>query len=834
MYNPPQPEQPDAPRVSAVGRRRRVYDLGIMSEHRSDGRRKSDDALRQSEERYRRLVDLSPDAVFIIQAARVTFVNPAGVKLVGARDASEVVGRGVEELIHPDEQQVVLSRINEVLEGARPTVFAERRYKRFDGESIDVEVASTLYPDPAGPAIQVILRDITERKRAEAASHESEERFRQIAESIDEVFWITPPDKNRMIYVSPAYEKIWGRPCADLYVNPRNWLAPIHVEDRDRVIHAALTKQTEGTYDEEYRILRPDGDERWIRDRAFPLRDDGGEIYRIVGLAEDITHRKRVESEIRALSEQLEARVVERTVQLKDANDALRKADSRQRALLNAIPDLVFRIHREGTVLDFSAPQGKSILPADQIIGMNLSASPLPEEVRTALNDAIGRAIDGATVLPLEYAFPMGSGTRHFEARIVRSGPDEVVATIRDITERKTAEAQRERLEQQLRQSQKMEAIGTLAGGIAHDFNNILTAILGYAELLRGQVRGQTGVEERLAEIAKAGARAKDLVSQILTFSRRQEHTRTTMSLGPTIDEALRLLRAAIPASIEIDAAVDPDLPPVMADATQIHQVVMNLAANAAAAMANGPGTLRVRCTAVDLDAPAGADAGLSAGKYVRLAIEDTGCGMPREILDRIFDPFFTTKGPGEGTGLGLSVVHGIVKAHEGAILVDSVVGQGTVFRIYFPALHERQLSGARPRSQPIGGQGEHVLCIDDEPALVELLRDQLAALGYRVTAHVSPLEALSDFLARPLDFDVVLSDLTMPAMSGIDLVERILRVRPDLPIVMATGYGHVTYEERARELGVRPLLYKPFTMAVLGEAIQDALASARAESGGL
>ncbi len=804
-----------------------------MSDHRSEGRRRSDDALRQSEDRYRRLVDLSPDAVLIVQAGVVVFVNPAGVRLLGLGDESNVLGRSALDFVHPDERRVVKSRMDEVLDGERPTMFQERRYVRFDGEALDLEVAATLYPDPAGPAIQIILRDIAERKRAETASHESEERFRQIAESIDEVFWITPPDKNRMIYVSPAYEKIWGRPCSELYVNPRNWLAAIHPDDRDRVIHAALTKQAEGTYDEEYRILRPDGAERWIRDRAFPLRDAKGEIYRIVGLAEDITDRKTVESQIRSLSEQLEARVVERTVQLRDANEALRKADSRQRALLNAIPDVVFRLHRDGTFLDFSAPHGDTLLPSDRIIGSNLMTATIPEEVRVAMKSAIERAVDTGGVVPLEYALAADSGTRRFEARIVRSGPDEVVATIRDITERKSAEVHRERLEQQLRQSQKMEAIGTLAGGIAHDFNNILTAILGYAELLRGQVRGQAGVEERLAEIAKAGARAKDLVSQILTFSRRQEHTRTTMSLGPAIDEALKLLRAAIPATIEIDAQVDSDVPPVLADATQIHQVVMNLAANAAAAMAGGTGRLRVRCSAVELDQAAASDVGLRTGRFVRLVIEDSGCGMPPEVLERIFDPFFTTKGPGEGTGLGLSVVHGIVKAHEGAILVESRVGEGTAFRIYFPALAEHEPSGARPRPTTIEGQGEHVLCVDDEPALVELLRDQLMTLGYRVTAHVSPLEALSDFLSRPLDFDVMLTDLTMPGMSGADLAERILKARPDMPIVMATGYGHVMSEERARELGLRPLLYKPFSMAALGDAIQDALASARAGSGG-
>jgi PAS domain S-box-containing protein len=804
-----------------------------MSDHRSDGRRRSDDALRQSEDRYRRLVDLSPDAVLIVQDGLVIFANPAGRRLLGGSDDAVVVGRPALDFLHKDEHAVVATRMNEVLNGARQNIFQERRYKRFDGTPLDVEVAATLYPDPGGPAIQIILRDISQRKRAEAKTRETEERFRQIAESIDEVFWITPPDKNRMIYVSPAYEQIWGRPCAELYVNPRNWIAAVHPDDRDRVIHAAMTKQTQGAYDEEYRIVRPDGSERWIRDRAFPLRDDTGEIYRIVGLAEDITARKTVESEIRALSEQLEARVAERTAQLGDANEALRAADSRQRALLNAIPDAVLRIRRDGTFLDFSAPHGTALLPPERIIGSNLREPAIPEGVRTALTSAIERAVSTGAVVVLEYALPADGGARQFEARIVRSGSDEVVATIRDITERKSAEAHRERLEQQLRQSQKMEAIGTLAGGIAHDFNNILTAILGYAEVLRAHVRGQPGVEERLAEIAKAGARAKDLVAQILTFSRRQEHSRTTMSLGPAIDDTLKLLRAAIPASIEIDAQVDPNLPPVLADATQIHQVVMNLAANAAAAMAGGPGRLRVRCAAVDLDDAAATDAGLTAGRYVRLAIEDTGCGMAPEVLERIFDPFFTTKGPGEGTGLGLSVVHGIVKAHDGAIQVESRVGEGTAFRVHFPALADHRPARERARTRTIEGQGEHVLCVDDEPALVELLRDQLTALGYRVTSHVSPVEALADFFSRPLDFDVLLTDLTMPAMSGADLAERIIAARPDLPIVMATGYGHIMSEERARGLGLRPLLYKPFTLVQLGDAIQDALASARAASGG-
>ena len=803
-----------------------------MSEHRSEGRRKSDEALRQSEERYRRLVDLSPDAVVIVQAGHIVFVNPAAVTLLAANAPAEIVGRRALDFLHPDEHPALLAGIQEVFEGTKTAAFVERRCLRFDGTTIDVEVAATLYPDPGGPAIQIILRDITHRKRAEVALRKSEERFREIAESIDEVFWITSPDKNRMIYVSPAYEKIWGRSCADLYANPRTWLSPIHPDDRDRVIEASLTRQSLGTYDEAYRIVVPDGSIRWIRDRAYPIFDDTGTIARIIGLAEDITERKRVEAELVELSGQLEARVVERTAQLREANEALRGAEARQRAIMSAIPDLVLRIRRDGLYLDFLAPRGAAPMPPDRIIGSRLNESGFPTGVALAIQAGIERALSSGRVESLEYDLAVEGQQRFFEARIAPSGAEEIVATVRDVTDRKLAEAQRERLEHQLRQSQKMEAIGTLAGGIAHDFNNILTAIIGHTELLRAKRPGDTDLQERLNEIAKAGGRAKELVAQILTFSRRQERTRTQIALGPVVREALQLLRAAIPASIAIEAEVDADVPEVFADATQIHQVVMNLAANAAAAMASRPGRLKVGLGAVRVDAALAArHPTLSAGPYVRLQVRDEGVGMPPEVVERIFDPFFTTKDAGEGTGLGLSVVHGIVTAHDGVILVDSCPDTGTTFDLYFPAVTGGASAPSRPHPAAPRGAGEHILCIDDESTLVELRLEQLEALGYRVTTHTSPVEALADFLARPFAFDLVLTDLTMPGMNGADLIDRLRAVRPELRVVMATGYGRVISEDRAKELGIGKLLLKPFSMAALGEAIHDALAGGRITS---
>jgi len=452
--------------------------------------------------------------------------------------------------------------------------------------------------------------------------------------------------------------------------------------------------------------------------------------------------------------------------------------------------------------------------------------------VAGALHAAIERALDNMRVEALEYDLQVEGEKRYFEARIAPSGVDEIVATVRDITNRKLAEAERERLEHQLRQSQKMEAIGTLAGGIAHDFNNILTAIIGHTELLRAKRPGDADLQDRLVEIAKAGGRAKELVAQILTFSRRQERTRTQIALGPVVHEALKLLRAAIPASTEIAADVDPHVPDVFADATQIHQVVMNLAANAAAAMAGRAGRLRVSLAAVDVDdALAARHPALAPGPYVRLMVEDDGAGMEPEVMERIFDPFFTTKRAGEGTGLGLSVVHGIVSAHDGAILVESRLGVGTAFQVFFPAVATGATAASHPHPAAPLGSGEHVLCVDDEPTIAELLKAQLEALGYHVTTHTSPIEALADFLARPFAFDVVVTDLTMPGMNGADLAERLLAVRPELRVVMATGYGRVMSEERARELGIGKVLLKPFSMSALAEAIQQALAGGRITS---
>ena len=387
------------------------------------------------------------------------------------------------------------------------------------------------------------------------------------------------------------------------------------------------------------------------------------------------------------------------------------------------------------------------------------------------------------------------------------------------------AQIERQAMERQLRQAQKLEAIGTLAGGIAHDFNNILSAMNGYAELARIDIGDDAAVLAHLEAIAQGGARGAKLVRQILTFSRRQEQERIPTELGPVVTEVVTLLNATLPATIEIVTTIAPDLPLVLADATEVHQVLMNLCTNAWHAMHERPGRLEVRLEALVADADfAEAHPPLTTGDYVRLSVGDTGHGMDADTMARIFEPFFTTKGPQVGTGLGLSVVHGIMQAHDGAITVYSQPGEGTTFHLYFPA-HASDAAPVVERQQELPrGDGQRVLFVDDEVPLAHMGRKMLERLGYVVTAVTSPAEALAIFSANPQSFDLVFTDLTMPGRSGTDLAADMIARRHDLRIVLVTGYTTLT-SERVRRLGIRELALKPLTLHRLATIAQRALA---------
>jgi PAS domain S-box-containing protein len=636
-------------------------------------------ALRASEASSRlreEALEAMPMGVLLADAhRRILYANPAFTRLTGYR-ADEVMGRNCVFLQGPETSQTEIAAMRAAFREQRAYEGEVLNYRR-DGSSFWNHVSITPVRDAAGRISNYIgvQLDVSARRSTEEALRVSEERFRQIAENIHEVFWLTDPERQKMLYISPAYETIWGRPCAEILARPSEWLKAVHPDDQSRVA-VASRRQIEGDYNETYRVVRPDGTIRWVRDRAYPIRDAHGRVYRIVGTAQDIT-----------------------------------------------------------------------------------------------------------------------------ETRL---------------------------LEEQFLQAQKMEAIGTLAGGIAHDFNNILAAITGYTELLQLQVSGTSPqTDAYLKALTQAGARATALVRQILTFSRPGRHERRPVELAHVVQEPLSLLRATIPAMISFDIDLASDLPPVLADPTQVHQVLMNLGTNAGHAMADGPGRLSVKLEAVDVtvEQSVGAGGKLRPGHHVRLTVGDTGRGMTREVLDRIFEPFFSTKAPGEGTGLGLAVVHGVMQAHDGAVLVRSTPGEGTVFELYFPAHAPQEAPMPIEKEAPLPqGKGERIVLIDDEESIIQVGKLMLSQLGYHVDASSDSAAMLESLRGRLHEVDIVVSDVAMPGMSGPEFAGHLHDLRPGLPIILMTGYDATLSYDRLQKIGVREVLAKPFSVRELASAVRRVL----------
>jgi two-component system cell cycle sensor histidine kinase/response regulator CckA len=395
---------------------------------------------------------------------------------------------------------------------------------------------------------------------------------------------------------------------------------------------------------------------------------------------------------------------------------------------------------------------------------------------------------------------------------------------VNEFQNRNKAESVESLLEARYSQFQHLQAIGTLAGGIAHDFNNILFGIQGYAELaLEDAPEGSTQAGN-LTEILHGCHRAKELVHQILAFSRQDRIEKMPVYLTPLIKETVKLLRASIPSSIAIQTQYAPDLPRVDAKPNRIHQVIMNLCTNAAQAIGNAPGTIRItldlKNVAPSPDAP---DSRLPSGDYVRLVVQDDGQGIPEELLGRIFEPFFTTKAQGKGSGMGLSVVHGIVQTHQGHIFVQSLPEQGARFEVWLPAVTENQETGETVQSPPAKGS-ERILYVDDERALGLMMNRMLTSLGYAITVCDNPTRALAMVQDQPLAFDLVITDLTMPQMTGLVLADKLSQVRPDLPVLLCTGYGDQIGENKCREVGILELIHKPVSKMELATVIRRAL----------
>jgi signal transduction histidine kinase/DNA-binding response OmpR family regulator len=531
---------------------------------------------------------------------------------------------------------------------------------------------------------------------------------------------------------------------------------------------------------------------------------------RIVHLGKTVVsalEQKRLRDERKQTIEELHWKTTLLEAQLESSIDGILVVDKTGKQVLQnrrmtelwKIPEHIVQAKDEAAQVAFATSQTKD---PEQFIKRVAYLYAHPEEIG---RDEI-ELIDG-TILD-RYSAPVRDTAGNHYGRIW---------SFRDITEKR-------KLEAQFRQAQKMESIGLLAGGIAHDFNNILAAIMGNNFLAKGEAKNNPELMEYLEEIQRASERASDLVGQILTFSRRNKQDRSPVKLNQVVLEALKLLRASVPAIIRIQTELT-ETPCVLANATAIHQVMMNLGTNAWHAMGNQQGTLKVEMGVLDVDQDfAQTRPELHVGSYVKLSVSDTGCGMNAATLEHIFDPFFTTKPVGEGTGLGLSVVHGIMKSHDGGISVYSQPGKGTTFNLYFPVLESETPTTENESSSIPRGKGEHILLVDDEEILASMGKRMLEKLGYCVTTKTSPLEAIAAVRDRPEAFDLVITDLTMPVMDGLKLGGQLLKIQPQLAILLTTGHNGAMTAERVRALGFRELLPKPSTARNLGEAVHRAL----------
>ena len=517
----------------------------------------------------------------------------------------------------------------------------------------------------------------------------------------------------------------------------------------------------------------------------------------------------------------LHRHVLER--QLKESRLALAESEAQYRHLFEHAPLGIFRTTLDGKALLVNAEMARMV------------GCPTPEEATREFTDLArqlyadpGKREEFVSLLRLHgevrnfaYQARKKNGEHIWISMTARlsanSGTEKQDGTVidgfaMDITDQKLAEEEKRQLQSQLLHAQKLEAIGTLAGGIAHDFNNILAAVIGYTDMAKDEVPAGTPLARDLDQVLKASHRARDLVKQILTFSRQAETDSVNFYPAAVVKEVVRLLRPALPTTIAINQLIDEKAGPVHIDPAQMHQVLMNLCTNAFHAMEDHGGELDISLRRIELDTAAlAARPYAQPGTYIELAIGDTGSGIPPNLIDRIFDPFFTTKELGKGTGMGLSIVHGIAKSCEGFVTVDSVLGRGTTFHVFLPAAAEEQpFPVSTEDSLPRGS--EHILFIDDEEMLTTLAKAMLERLGYLVTARTSSLEALTAFQNQPDRFDLAITDLTMPGMTGLDLSRRLLQIRPDLPIILCTGFSALVSEEKARSMGIRALAFKPLT----------------------
>lgn len=746
------------------------------------------------------ILEAHPDRILdLVRALGVKQANAQALRLFGAEDFTGLAAHVPEAQTEP-----AMALYKRLLCGEEREQFLYDFFvtlKRVDGELIEVwiKIYATAADDQGASdrsQLLVALTDITERARSESRLRESEARYRMLAEHASDM--ISRLDATgRFAYVSPISEDMLGY-GQDALIG-REHAELVHPEDLPavRTCHAAILGAG-GPHTVNYRLRRRTGEYVWVETtaRAVPPADGAPGPGEVLCITRDVSERRAAEEERLRLSTAVD-----------------------QAAEMIVITDKEGRIQYVNP--SFERLTGYAL---EEVLGAT------PAILRSGEHDEafyrrLWETINRGDVWRGTLVNRRKDGGLFQEECAISPIRDASGAIISFVAVKRDVSAEL-RLEMQLRQAQKMEAIGTLAGGIAHDFNNILAAIQGYAEMALHAVDGNASAARDMKQVLAASARARDLVQQILTFSRQTEQNLQPCAMNVVVQDALKLLRATVPTSIKFTVDLDPVAGHVLGDPSQLHQVVMNLCTNAWQAMRErGHGTLFVQ-TAHERVESGEADEilGLEPGAYVVLRVTDDGPGIPPETRDRIFDPFFTTKAPGEGTGLGLATVHGIVTDHGGVITVESDPGAGSTFRVYFPQVE----GGAAPEGMQVietpSGGGQRVLVIDDEPNLALLVQRMLGLLGYETDAFGSSVEAWKHLEEHPARYDAVLTDLTMPELTGRDLARRLRALRPELPVILMTGFSEGLTESEIDAVGIRAMLKKPFGREDLAHCLRRVL----------
>ena len=634
-------------------------------------------------------------------------------------------------------------------------------------------------------------QDITDRMKAEKALRESEERFRAMAENINEVFWLFDWLEQRVIYVSPAFEKVWGRNSAALYANYDEWADSIHPADLEfaRMSFETIPTTGGGTA-REYRIQRPDGEIRWIYDRGYSVRDENGHIRYITGIAEDITQRKAAEERLRRY---------EQMVVLSQDFIALIDRDYCYQAANHAYLN-VFSIAHEA------------------IIGQHAAAVFGEELFETTIRPRIEQCLEGEEVKFKGWYDLPSLGRRFLDIAYYPSFEEDNsvsgVVSGRDITPIR-------KLEDQLFQDQKMEAIGTLAGGIAHDFNNLLMGIQGRTSLMMTEVDESHPYSEHLKGIEKHIKRAVDLTQQLLGFARGGKYQVQTLDMKHLVQNQVQMFKRTRK-EIAIHEKYAPDPGAVEGDQGQIRQVLLNVFIKAWHAMPGG-GDIFVETEKIHLEPDVALPIEVTPGPYVKISITDSGVGMDEAIRRRIFEPFFTTREMGRGTGLGLASAYGIIRNHGGFITVDSEVGHGSTFSIILPA-SQRQLPAPKERLETaIPGAGT-VLLVDDEQMVLEVGRKMLERLGYSVIVASNGMEAIELYSSQKHLIDLVILDMIMLGMSGKEVCEAITEENPKIKVILSSGYSMNEQVNEIMRIGCQGFLQKPFNLTSLSAKVRDVM----------